>query len=88
MRTLLVFDCIRLAIRTDGAFAKHLPHLSASRREKTPRLLLPGVIFASSAYACLQGADALAGLTKWDEFRSLGLAQQGHDGETCRCGLA
>jgi hypothetical protein len=37
MRTLFVFDCIRLAIQTDVAFAKHLPHLSASRREKTRR---------------------------------------------------
>jgi len=26
--------------------------------ENSARLLLPGVIFASSAHACLQGADA------------------------------
>ena len=32
---------------------------------------MPGVIFASSASACLQGADALAVLTEWDEFHAL-----------------
>ena len=32
---------------------------------------MPGVIFASSANACLQGADALAVLTEWDEFHAL-----------------
>ena len=32
---------------------------------------MPGVIFASSANACLQGADALAVLTEGDEFRAL-----------------
>jgi UDPglucose 6-dehydrogenase len=32
---------------------------------------LPGVIFASSANACLQGADALAVLTEGDEFHAL-----------------
>jgi UDPglucose 6-dehydrogenase len=36
---------------------------------------LPGVIFASSANACLQGADALAVLTEWDEFHALGPAR-------------
>lgn len=29
------------------------------------------MIFASSANACLQGADALAVLTEWDEFHAL-----------------
>ena len=32
---------------------------------------MPGVIFASSANACLQGADALAVLTEGDEFHAL-----------------
>ena len=39
--------------------------------ENSGRLLLPGVIFASSANACLQGADALAVLTEWDEFHAV-----------------
>ena len=37
------------------------------------RPLLPGVEFAESAYACLQGADAAAIVTEWDEFRALDL---------------
>jgi UDPglucose 6-dehydrogenase len=39
--------------------------------ENSARLLLPGVIFPNSAYACLQGADALAVLTEWHEFHAL-----------------
>jgi len=35
--------------------------------------LLPGVEFAENAYACLQGADAAAIVTEWDEFRALDL---------------
>ena len=35
--------------------------------------LLPGVEFAESAYACIQGADAAAIVTEWDEFRALDL---------------
>jgi UDPglucose 6-dehydrogenase len=35
--------------------------------------LLPGVEFAESAYACVQGADAAAIVTEWDEFRALDL---------------
>jgi UDPglucose 6-dehydrogenase len=40
---------------------------------KMARPLLPGVEFAESAYACLQGADAAAIVTEWDEFRALDL---------------
>ncbi len=35
--------------------------------------LLPGVEFAESAYACVQGAHAAAIVTEWDEFRALDL---------------
>jgi UDPglucose 6-dehydrogenase len=35
--------------------------------------LLSGVIYADSAYACMEGADALAILTEWDMFRALDL---------------
>ena len=34
---------------------------------------LDGVAFADSAYACIEGADALAILTEWDAFRGLDL---------------
>ena len=34
---------------------------------------LDGVAFAESAYACVEGADALAILTEWDAFRGLDL---------------
>ena len=37
--------------------------------------LLPGMTFADSAYACIEGADAVAILTEWDEFRALDLAR-------------
>ena len=35
--------------------------------------LMPGVSFAQSAYDCVEGADAVAILTEWDEFRALDL---------------
>ena len=35
------------------------------------RQLLPGVIMCDSAYAAMDGADALAILTEWNEFRAL-----------------
>ena len=37
------------------------------------RPLLPGMTFADNAYACIEGADAVAILTEWDEFRALDL---------------
>ena len=37
--------------------------------------LLPGIAFADSAYACVEGADAVAILTEWDEFRALDLGR-------------
>ena len=39
------------------------------------RPLLPGVEFADNAYDCVAGADAVAILTEWDEFRALDLAR-------------
>ena len=39
------------------------------------RPLLPGMQFAANAYDCAQGADAVAILTEWDEFRALDLAR-------------
>ena len=38
-------------------------------------LLLPQMSFARDAYECLDGADAVAILTEWDEFRALDLAR-------------
>jgi UDPglucose 6-dehydrogenase len=35
--------------------------------------MLPGVSFAKGAYACIEGADVVAILTEWDEFRALDL---------------
>ncbi len=35
--------------------------------------LLPGMVFATNAYDCVEGADAVAILTEWDEFRALDL---------------
>ena len=35
--------------------------------------LLPGMIFAANAYDCVTGADAVAIVTEWDEFRALDL---------------
>ena len=40
---------------------------------RTAKALLPGVEFAESAYACLDGADAAVIVTEWDEFRALDL---------------
>ena len=37
--------------------------------------LLPDMEFSTSAYACVEGADAVAILTEWDEFRALDLAR-------------
>ena len=37
--------------------------------------LLPGMTFAANAYECVEGADAVAILTEWDEFRALDLAR-------------
>jgi UDPglucose 6-dehydrogenase len=42
---------------------------------KTAEALLPGVIFASDPYACLDGADALVVITEWNAFRTLDLAR-------------
>ena len=39
------------------------------------RPLLPGVIFATSAYDCVDGADAVAIVTEWDAFRALDLGR-------------
>jgi len=36
--------------------------------------LLPGVSYASDAYSCIRGADALVIVTEWDAFRALDLA--------------
>ncbi len=35
--------------------------------------LLPAMAFAANAYECVEGADAVAILTEWDEFRALDL---------------
>ncbi|KFC64171.1 Nucleotide sugar dehydrogenase [Bosea sp. LC85] len=38
------------------------------------RPLLPGISYASDAYSCIRGADALVIVTEWDAFRALDLA--------------
>ena len=37
--------------------------------------LLPDMSFAANAYDCVEGADAVAILTEWDEFRALDLGR-------------
>jgi UDPglucose 6-dehydrogenase len=37
------------------------------------KALLPGIVFADSAYACMDGADALVIVTEWNAFRALDL---------------
>ena len=37
------------------------------------RPMLPGMEFAANAYDCVSGADAVAIVTEWDEFRALDL---------------
>ena len=39
------------------------------------RPLLPGMTFTANAYECVTGADAVAIVTEWDEFRALDLAR-------------
>ena len=39
------------------------------------RPLLPGMTFATSAYDCVDGADAVAIVTEWDAFRALDLGR-------------
>ena len=39
------------------------------------RTLLPNITFCDNAYDCAEGADVLAVLTEWDEFRALDLAK-------------
>lgn len=39
------------------------------------RKLLDGVTYADSAYACIEGADAMVIVTEWDEFRALDLGR-------------
>ena len=39
------------------------------------RRVLEGVAYAPSAYACMEGAEALVIATEWDEFRALDLAR-------------
>lgn len=41
------------------------------------RSMLNAVEFAGDAYACAEGADALAIMTEWEEFRALDLARIG-----------
>ncbi len=40
---------------------------------KPARPLLPGVVFAEGAYACVEQADALVIITEWNAFRALDL---------------
>ena len=40
---------------------------------KQARAVLDDVEYASDAYACTEGADALVIVTEWDQFRALDL---------------
>jgi len=42
------------------------------------RPLMPSLAFVDNAYDCLAGADAVAIVTEWDEFRALDLARVKH----------
>ena len=35
------------------------------------RQAIPGLALANSAYACIEGADAMVIVTEWNEFRAL-----------------
>jgi len=41
------------------------------RRRRRPRQLAPGIELCADAYEAAEGADAVALLTEWDEFRWL-----------------
>jgi UDPglucose 6-dehydrogenase len=40
---------------------------------KQARAVLDGIDYADSAYACIEGADALVIVTEWEPFRALDL---------------
>ena len=42
---------------------------------KEAKQLMPGIVFAETAYDAMTGADALVLLTEWNEFRALDLAR-------------
>jgi UDPglucose 6-dehydrogenase len=42
---------------------------------ETARALMPDVTFVENAYDCVTGADVLAIVTEWEEFRALNLAE-------------
>ncbi len=37
--------------------------------------MLPEIVYASSAYTCAEGADALVIITEWEQFRALDFAR-------------
>jgi len=57
------------ALREAGATVRAYDPEGMAEAEK----LLPGVAWCDSAYAALEGADALVILTEWNEFRGLDL---------------
>jgi len=59
--------------RLQEAGAKVVAYDPEGHRMAEP--MLPGVEFAESAYACLEGADAAVIITEWDEFRALDLGR-------------
>ncbi len=68
-------DDMRQAASID--IVRHLLDLGATVRATDPvaleraRTALPGVEMIDDAYACVQGADAIAVITEWPEYRDL-----------------
>ncbi len=61
-------------VRALHAAGAHIKAYDPASMEQA-RTLLPGVEFCENPYDCAQGADALAVLTEWDEFRALDLTR-------------
>ncbi|MEQ8433466.1 MAG: UDP-glucose/GDP-mannose dehydrogenase family protein [Oceanicaulis sp.] len=57
------------ALQAAGAKVRAFDPAGVDEAEK----LLPGVIFSTGPYLCLDGADALVLITEWNEFRALDL---------------
>jgi len=57
------------ALQAAGATVRAFDPAGVDEAEK----LLPGVIFSTGPYLCLDGADALVLITEWNEFRALDL---------------
>ena len=70
MREAPSLDILPALIAAGARVRAYDPHGMAEARS-----LLPGVAFCEDAYAAMDGADALAIITEWNQFRALDLAR-------------